>query len=110
MKVSQNMRVFLGLILCVGFLAFVVVPNFIREPNTSPRNACINNLRRIDTAIQQWAIENHKTNSDIPTWKEITPYLGQDMPEVPKCPLGGTYTLGQVDVPPTCSIPGHELR
>lgn len=71
------------------------------------RNTCINNLRRIDAAIQQWALENNKRADDIPTEADLSPYMPNQ--KFPTCPAGGHYSIGRVDQPPTCSIPGHEL-
>ena len=76
---------------------------------TSPKNTCINNLRQIDGAMQQWALDNNKTNSDIPSWTDLKGYLERGGMEIPKCPLGGTYTLGSLADKPTCSWPGHVL-
>ena len=42
---------------------------------TAQRNACINNLRQIDAAKNQWALENSKTATDVPALNDITPYL-----------------------------------
>ncbi len=64
-------------------------------------NACINNLRMIDGAIQQWALENKKTAQSIATERDIVPYLKDGV--LPKCPSGGTYTIGAVGAAPTCS-------
>jgi hypothetical protein len=69
-------------------------------------NACINNLRQIDGAIQQWALENQKSANSPVTAQDITPYLKNGFPS---CPAGGTYTLSTVGQMPTCSIPGHAL-
>jgi hypothetical protein len=70
-------------------------------------NACINNLRLIEAAKQQWALDNSKTDDDIPNALELLPYFQNDV--FPTCPAGGTYTINAVGVPPTCSIPGHAL-
>jgi regulator of replication initiation timing len=70
-------------------------------------NTCINHLRQIDAAKQEWALENDKTTDDIPTALELLPYLQNAI--FPSCPSGGTYTINAVGVPPTCSIPGHVL-
>jgi regulator of replication initiation timing len=70
-------------------------------------NTCINNLRQIDAAKQQWALENSKTDDDIPTALELLPYFRDGV--FPSCPSGGTYTINAVGVPPTCSVPGHVL-
>jgi hypothetical protein len=70
-------------------------------------NTCINNLRQIDAAKQQWALENDKTADAIPSAQDLLPYLSN--PVFPVCPSGGTYTINAVGVPPTCSVPGHVL-
>ena len=70
-------------------------------------NACINNLRQIDAAKQQWALENDKPANAIPTAQDLLPYLQGGI--FPVCPSGGTYTINAVAVPPTCSVPGHVL-
>jgi hypothetical protein len=76
----------------------------------SERNKCINNLRQIDAAKNQWALENNKTVGAVPTAQDIAPYIKLDANgNIPGCPSGGAYTLGALGVPPTCSIPGHVL-
>src|SRR5438105_2528074 len=71
----------------------------------SPRNACINNLRQLDAALQEWALEHNKVPGDTPKWSEITNYLRRPM----VCPQGGIYNLGSVGGRATCSIMGHDL-
>jgi chromosome segregation ATPase len=70
-------------------------------------NACINNLRQIDAAKQQWALENNKTAAAMPTVQDLMPYFVDGV--APVCPAGGIYTINAVGVLPTCSIPGHGL-
>jgi hypothetical protein len=69
--------------------------------------ACINNLRQIDGAKQQWALENRQTQESLPEAADIEPYLRD--PATFLCPAGGIYTLNAVGAPPTCSIPGHAM-
>jgi hypothetical protein len=93
-------------------LCAVVLPNFIRARSTSAQNACINNLRQIDGAKQQWALENNITNDAKPSWANVQPYMGRgSQGESPKCPQGGTYILGRLSELPSCSIggPRHTL-
>lgn len=71
------------------------------------RNTCINNLRQIDSAKQQWALEKGKNANDTPTEDDLKPYLTGG--KLPVCPSGGKYTIGKTSESPTCSIPGHEL-
>jgi hypothetical protein len=72
------------------------------------RNLCINNLRQIDGAIQQCALEKKLTENDTVTAEQLKPYLKR-IQEVLTCPSGGGYTFGSVTQLPSCSIPGHAL-
>src|SRR5271154_2907575 len=85
-----------------GMLAAIAIPNFVKARATSQQNACINNLRQIDAAKNQWALEKGKTNGDMPTADDIKVYLMHN--RLPVCPAGGTYIIGAVGEPPTCSI------
>jgi predicted RNase H-related nuclease YkuK (DUF458 family)/outer membrane lipoprotein-sorting protein len=77
------------------------------DKETSQRNACINNLRQIDAAKNEFALEKGKKAGDAVTEADITPYIvGEKMPV---CPSGGTYTIGNVGEKPTCSTAGHFL-
>ncbi len=77
---------------------------------TSKMNACINNLRLIDSSKQQWALEFRKGPNDTPTADDLRPYLGRGAKGyLPVCPDGGIYTFKTVGEAPTCSVPGHAL-
>jgi hypothetical protein len=99
-----------GLVLLVG----VLIPNYVRPPGgKDPRMACIANLRIIDAAKEQWAIDTHAPSNSIPNWNDIRPYLlGRDGTNnvIPKCPSGGVYTIGALSNAPTCSVKGHNLQ
>lgn len=75
-------------------------------PAEVERNQCINNLRQIDAAKQQWALENSKTTTAVPTVADLLPYFPNGFPS---CPSGGRYTINAVGDYPTCSIAGHAL-
>jgi hypothetical protein len=79
------------------------------NPDTTPVNAahqCQQNLRRLEKAKDQWAVGHRKTDTAIPIDADL---FGSDryIQEKPKCPSGGTYTLGTTGEHPTCSIEGH---
>lgn len=94
----------------IGLLAAIAIPNFVRARTTAQTNACINNLRQMDGAIQQWALENNAASTAAVTSGNVTPFLGRGTGEFPACPAGGTYTLTDVSAPPTCSVtPDHVL-
>jgi len=78
----------------IGLLAAIAIPNFVKARNSSQKNACINNLRQLDAATQQWAMENNASDSTSATANSaaIYAYLKGGLPT---CPGSGTYALGQ---------------
>jgi len=91
----------------IGMLAAIAIPNFVKARNTAQMNACINNLRQVGAAKQQWALENKKELTDTPTENEVVTCLrGRPFPI---CPAGGTYTINPVNEDPVCSAPNHHL-
>ena len=108
---SSKRKILFWMVICffAGILFLVLVaPSFLRVSNLSPSNACINNLRRIEAAKDQWALEHDAKTNAVVTMNQLTNYLG--LAAIPKCPSGGTYKIGKVGETPTCSIPGHDLQ
>lgn len=93
----------------IGLLAAIAVPNFVRARSKAQQNACINNLKQMDGAKAQWAIENKKVDSDAVTTSDITPYLKGSV--MPQCPSSGAYAVTTVSAIPTCTLStaGHTL-
>jgi prepilin-type N-terminal cleavage/methylation domain-containing protein len=103
----------------IGVLAAVAVPNFVRARATSQANACINNLRQLESAVQQFALEKGKTSGDTIAYPDdLTPYIKLNSAgSIPRCPAGGSYSLLAVGAIPqaVCSLgttvdPPHMLR
>jgi len=89
----------------IGLLAAIAIPNFVRARSTSQKNACINNLRQLDGAKQQWALENKQVSTAAVNVADVQPYLGRGAAGTyPTCPASGTYTLNVVNVAPACSL------
>ncbi len=78
------------------------------RPRRSPAEQCLNNLRIIDGAKQEWALENRKEGAETPTMADLTNFHSM-AGKLPVCPEGGVYTIGSIDEKPKCSIPGHVL-
>jgi hypothetical protein len=100
-------RIIVTGVLClsaVGFFYLFIVPNRPRS-HTSNAWACINNMRQIEAAKNEWALEQGKTNGTAVTTDDITPYIQLNRySKIPPCPSGGTYTIGKIGELPTCSI------
>ena len=93
----------------IGLLAAIAIPNFVRARATSQANACINNLHQIDSAVNQWALENRQpSGAPAPSLTtDLTPYIKLNAAgSIPGCPAGGNYAVGNVGQIPQvmCSL------
>jgi prepilin-type N-terminal cleavage/methylation domain-containing protein len=101
----------------IGLLAAIAIPNFVKARATSQANACINNLRQIDAAANQFALENKKTSGSAVNWPtDLVPYIKLNSAgSIPGCPAGGDYgTAFTVGNSPSCTLgstvtPAHAL-
>ena len=100
----------------IGILVAIVIPN-LSHTRVRGSNACINNLRQLDAAANQFALEHSLTNdSRISFPNDLTAYIKLNSAgKIPSCPAGGSYHLARVGKIPTCSLgntvtPAHILR
>ena len=87
----------------IGLLASIAIPNFVKARGTAQMNACISNLRQIDGAIQQWALDTKQGDTASVSAADILPYLKNAV----VCPSGGktfadSYSVTTVADRPTC--------
>ena len=88
----------------IALLAAIAVPNFVQARNAARSGNCINNLRVIDSAKEQYAIENNIANASACTSANISSYLKNGV--MPTEPSAGTYTINNVGTLPVCSLSG----
>jgi prepilin-type N-terminal cleavage/methylation domain-containing protein len=93
----------------VALLAVLAVPNAMKSRLNASRQICISTLRQIESAKEQWAIENKKTASDTPMDADLFG-LDKYLKFKPRCPEGGTYTIGSNSQRPICNIAGHTIN
>lgn len=93
----------------IGLLAAIAIPSFVKARTSSQTNACINNLRQIDGAKDQWAIEYQQAPTATPGTSDIDEYLKGGTANI-SCPadaadgFGSSYTIGDLKTTPTCRI------
>jgi prepilin-type N-terminal cleavage/methylation domain-containing protein len=97
----------------IGLLASIAVPNFVKARTTAQMNACISNLRQIDGAVQQWALDTKQGDTATVTPADVLPYLKNAV----VCPSGGktfadSYSVTTVQARPAClKVPStHKLE
>lgn len=97
----------------IGLLSSIALPNFVKARSTSQKDACINNLRQLDGAMQQWALETKKNPADAPDPDALAAYLRSGT--LPTCPAGEVaYEFGAtIGDPISCgnvaTLPEHSL-
>ena len=90
----------------IALLAAIAVPNFLRSRKRSQATQVLEDLRQIDSAVDQWAIENNKAGGSVVAWSDVQKYIktgtrlytssGADI-------LGNSFKINAVDTPPQVS-------
>ena len=95
-------------VLIIGVLMAIAVPSFVQARQSARKSACIDNMKQIENAKEQWAMDNKKSTGDPVAFTDLvgaTLYLKS----TPSCPAAGTYTLNPISTVPACDISGHLL-
>jgi hypothetical protein len=90
------------LVLMVPLMAAIAIPSFVKARETSQLNACINNMRQIDSAKEQWAMANNASEGSTVAVTAANEY----MKKAPVCPAGGAYEYKVIGEEPACSAHG----
>lgn len=95
----------------IGMLGALAIPNIIKSRDFSRTNACINNLREIDSAKQQFALEKGIGLAVTPNNADLQPYMGRGQAGTiagVHCPLAAVgpfsgYTVNNIGTLPQCN-------
>lgn len=98
-------------LLVLGILVAMAMPTWIKARENARQKGCVSNLKQITSAKEQWAMDTKASPTATPDPSDLygpTLYVKY----VPTCPSGGSYTVGDMSTPVTCSRPeseGHVL-
>jgi prepilin-type N-terminal cleavage/methylation domain-containing protein len=90
-------------VLIIGILLAIAVPNFIKARESSRAKSCTANLKQIESAKEQWAMDTKAATNATPAAADLygaSAYIRN----APACPSNGTYTIGDMATRPVCSI------
>ena len=89
----------------IGLLAAIAIPSFMNARLKSQTNACINNLRQMEYAKEQWALQTGQVQGTTADTTACITYLKT----TPICPAGGTYSWTSIGTNVTCTVSNHTL-
>lgn len=84
----------------IGLLAAIAIPNFVKARRNAQKNTCIANMKQIEGAVEQWALETKKARTAPVSTADV---FGDYVKSPVTCPAGtAAYTLTTVDARPVC--------
>jgi len=102
-------------VVILGILVKLAIPNFTAARDRVKKDMCVNNLRQLKLAKEQWALENNKDYSNTPVAVDLDNYI-RDGTSSLICPLdsantfANSYNIGNIGTNPTCKIStGHRI-
>lgn len=97
----------------IATILAIALPNYLTSSNSSKKTICINNLKQVDAAIDQWTIDNSVSAGVLPGASDEIAIYNYVKGGEPTCPSGGVYTIYPVGSKPQvkCSLEsqGHKL-
>ena len=115
-------------VLIIGILLAIAIPNFVAARESSRAKACIGNLKQIDSATQQYCMDQKLSSAATGTTAYQTHLPTLDTTAVtglvsgagsssgylrttPACPAGGAYSVApKISDSPYCAISGNSTN
>ena len=92
-------------VLIIAILLAIAIPNFLRARESSKAKSCQGNLRQVETAKEQWAMDTKAAADATPLEADLAPdYIKGSFPA---CPSAGGYTIGDMNTRPVCDVLGN---
>jgi prepilin-type N-terminal cleavage/methylation domain-containing protein len=86
-------------VLIIGILMAIAVPQFIKARSSSRQKTVISNLRQIDGAKERWAMETGRVSGAACASADLTPDYIKTFPD--NTPVTGVYNPNAVGTEPS---------
>lgn len=96
-------------VVIVAILSALAIPNFTAARDRVRKDMCINNLRQLKLAKEQWALEYNKNYNDAPAAANLDNYVRDGTANL-NCALDGSHTfstsynINNIGTNPICRI------
>lgn len=87
----------------IALLTAIIYPAYFNARARSITSSCLNNLRKVTDAKEEYALDNSNQEPDL---NDLAPVY---LKHVPECPGGGSYVVGPLGEDATCNVPAHTL-
>lgn len=77
----------------IGVILSIALPNYLKTGKASARTACISNLKQIDGAIEQWALDHSIATGALPDAEQEEEIYNYIKGGKTNCPSKGEYTI-----------------
>ena len=85
-------------VLIIGILLAIAVPNFVKARQNSRVQTVVGNLKQIESAKEQWAMDTGASSTATPAQADLEPNY---VKKWPSGPVTGTYTPGDMSTEPS---------
>jgi len=93
-----------------GIVLMIAVPTWLKQRELARGTACQENLKKIDSSKEQYALETNTSNGSTVSWDVLVkPDRTGYLQATPQCPANGSYTLNPIGQEPVCSYNGQEV-
>lgn len=93
-------------VMILAILLTIAVPNFIKSRQAGRVQTVVGNLKQIEAAKEQWAIENGKATSEVPASADLVPHY---INRWPLGPVGNGTDYAANDMASRSTFKGHDL-
>jgi prepilin-type N-terminal cleavage/methylation domain-containing protein len=91
----------------IALLASIAIPYFVTYRASAQAKVCVSNLKQIEAAKEQWALEYRKTTGDAVDMTDLVGVNSYIKSSV-SCPGNdGDYIVGAVGTPAKCPLSGQ---
>ena len=102
---------FMFVILIIGILLGIAIPNFIVAREQARTKSCVSNLKKIEWAKMSWLMDKNALPTHVFVANDLYPADGSGyFRTAPQCPATGNYTIGNGNQDPACDYGGGTLH